>query len=187
MLSAVFLDRDGVINENREDYVKSLDELRFLPGVIGAIGRLTAAGFRVVVVSNQQGVAKGVIRPEALDEIDQALASELSAIGSRVGGVYYCPHLQQDNCACRKPKPGLLFKAASDMGFDVTRSILVGDSPKDVQAGRAAGCKTILALSGKTSPDEVAHLALQPDHIVADLAEAADLILREYGPDEVRS
>jgi len=182
MLSAVFLDRDGVINENREDYVKSLNELRFLPGAIRAIARLTSAGFRVIVVSNQQGVAKGVITRQALEEVERALTEELAAAGSKLAGAYYCPHLQEENCDCRKPRPGLMLRAASELGFDVADAIFVGDSHKDVEAGRNAGCRTILALSGKTAGDDVGGLPLQPDHVVADLAEAADLIVREYRP-----
>jgi D-glycero-D-manno-heptose 1,7-bisphosphate phosphatase len=183
MLSAVFLDRDGVINENRDDYVKSLDELKFLPGAIAAVSRLTSVGFRVIVVSNQQGVSRGMIAPESLEQIDSALRGELTAAGSEIAAIYYCLHLKEDDCDCRKPKPGLLLRAASDLGFDVTRSVLIGDSPGDIEAGHAAGCKTVLALSGKTAKVEVAGLKAQPDHVVADLPEAVDWILQGFTPD----
>lgn len=182
MLSAVFLDRDGVINENREDYVKSLDELKFLPGALESIARLCAAGFRVIVVSNQQGVARGVISPQALDDIDQALHSNLASLGSFVAGIYYCPHLNEENCGCRKPKPGLLLKAARELGFDVTRAILVGDSPRDMEAARAAGCLGALVMSGKCSADEAKRLDTQPDYVATDLTETVDWILSCFKP-----
>jgi D-glycero-D-manno-heptose 1,7-bisphosphate phosphatase len=183
MLSAVFLDRDGVINQNREDYVKSLDELIFLPGAIQAMARLTGAGFRLVVVSNQQGVGRGLISRDVLDDINDALRTELAAVGSKVAGIYYCPHLKEDNCSCRKPKPGLLLQAASDLGFDVTNAVFIGDSPGDVDAGLAAGCRTVLTLSGKTTDGDTASLMCHPHHVVADLSEAADLILERFSPD----
>jgi D-glycero-D-manno-heptose 1,7-bisphosphate phosphatase len=183
VLSAVFLDRDGVINENREDYVKSVDELKFLPGSVEAISRLTAAGFRVIIVSNQQGVGRGLILHETLEQINKALLDELASVGSGVSGIYYCPHLKEEDCACRKPKPGLLLQAAADMGFDVAGSVFVGDSVGDIEAGRAAGCQTILVLSGKTMEHEVAAMRTRPDHVVPDLSEAAELIVREFTPD----
>ena len=182
MLSAVFLDRDGVINENREDYVKSLDELKFLPGSVEAISRLTTAGFRVIVVSNQQGVGRGLIRHETLDQINKALLDELASVGSSISGIYYCPHLKEEDCACRKPKPGLLLRAAAELGFDVTRSVFVGDSTGDIEAGRAAGCQTILVLSGKTAEHQVDGLRVRPDYVVPNLSEAVDLIVGSFTP-----
>jgi D-glycero-D-manno-heptose 1,7-bisphosphate phosphatase len=182
MLSAVFLDRDGVINENREDYVKSVDELKFLPGSVQAISRLTTAGFRVIIISNQQGVGRGLIQHDTLEQINDVLHAELASVGSEISGIYYCPHLKEENCACRKPKPGLLLQAAKDLGFDVSDSVFVGDSAGDMEAGQAAGCQTILVLSGKTLAHQVEGLKAHPDHIVPTLSDAADLILKHFTP-----
>ena len=181
-MTVVFLDRDGVINENRDDYVKSVDELEFLPGAIEAAGRLSSAGIRIVIVSNQQGVGRGMISPESLEQINAAVLSKLAESGVDVSGVYYCPHLKEDDCECRKPKPGLLVKAAGELGFDLNSSVFVGDAPSDVQAGRAAGCATVLVLSGKTSSAEVHRLPVAPDHVATDLSEAVNWILQRYNP-----
>jgi D-glycero-D-manno-heptose 1,7-bisphosphate phosphatase len=182
ILSAVFLDRDGVINENRDDYVKSIDELEFLPGAVDAAGRLSAAGIRIVIVSNQQGVGRGIISPKSLEQVNAAVLRKLVESDVKVSGVYYCPHLKEDDCECRKPKPGLLIKAAADLEIDLNRSVFVGDAPSDVQAGRAAGCATVLVLSGKTSAEDVHRLPVAPDHVAADLSEAVRWILQSYNP-----
>ena len=182
MLSAVFLDRDGVINENREDYVKSLDELKLLPGAVEAIARLSRAGFRIVIVSNQQGVGRGLIQTETLELINRKILDELAAIGAAVAGIYYCPHLKEEDCECRKPKPGLLIKASKELGIDLARSVLVGDSPHDVEAGRSVGSLTILVLSGKTRPEEIPNLDAKPHYVAADLPEATDWLLRRFRP-----
>jgi D-glycero-D-manno-heptose 1,7-bisphosphate phosphatase len=180
LLGAVFLDRDGVINENREDYVKSIDELRLLPGAAEAVSLLNTAGFKVVLVSNQQCIGRGLITHETLAEINQALLSQLTAAGAEIAGIYYCPHLKEDLCSCRKPKPGLLLKAAKELDIDLTESILVGDNATDIEAGRSAGCFTILALSGKTRPSAVPGFSHKPDHVVADLREAVEWILHRF-------
>jgi len=182
MLSAVFLDRDGVINENREDYVKSLDELKLLPGAAEAIARLSGAGFRIVIVSNQQGIGRGLISPETLERINRKILAELAAAGAVVAGIYYCPHRKEEDCECRKPKPGLLRKASTDLGIDLAGSVLIGDSPRDVQAGRSVGSLTILVLSGKTRPEEIPNLDAKPHYVAADLSDAADWILRRFQP-----
>ena len=177
-MTAVFVDRDGVINENRDDYVKSLEEFKLLPGVVRSAARLTEAGLRIVIISNQQGIARGLISPEALRLIDERLLAELAGAGARVAGVYYCPHAKEDNCDCRKPRPGLLLKAAAELGIDLARSVFVGDSSIDIQAGVAAGCRTVLVLTGKTAPDQVSGLSPLPDHVARNLSEAVDWILQ---------
>ena len=177
-MTAVFVDRDGVINENRDDYVKSLEEFKLLPGAVRAAARLSAAGLRLVIVSNQQGIARGMISPEALRLIDERLLTELAGAGAQVAGVYYCPHAAEENCDCRKPKPGLLLKAAAELGIDLAGSVFVGDSPIDIQAGVAAGCRTVLVLTGKTTPDQVSGLSLMPDYVAQDLSQAVDWILQ---------
>src|SRR5713101_6581742 len=113
-MSTIFLDRDGVINENRSDYVKCWSEFRFLPGSREAIAKLTQAGHRIIVCTNQAGVAKGSISVETVEEIHRRMVAEISDAGGAIEKVYYCPHAKDENCACRKPRPGLLFKARDE-------------------------------------------------------------------------
>jgi len=173
----VILDRDGVINRNRDDYVKSVDEFEFLPGSREAVRRLTEAGLRVVVVSNQQAVGKGLMSPETLEEIDRMMKAGISEAGGRIDAAYYCPHLKEENCECRKPETGLLRRASRDFGVPLSQAVLIGDSPSDIEAGKRAGCHTIAVLSGKLSAEEIDDLTTKPDEVAANLEEAAELVL----------
>jgi len=169
----VFLDRDGIINEQiYGDYVRSPKQLRFIPGSLTQIARLTNAGYRVVVISNQQGIGKGLFTLDDLDEVTEAVRQAVSKAGGRIDAFYYCPHLQDDECRCRKPRPGLLLRAAEQLSVNLAETYFVGDSVSDVLAGQAAGCKTIL-VSADPNPNQTA----QPDHIAGSLAEAVAIIL----------
>src|SRR5262249_19711489 len=148
---AVFLDRDGVINYNREDYVKTPEEFVFLPGSAAGAARLTRAGRELFIISNQAGVGKGIITQAALSAITRKMLDGLAEAGARVNGVYYSPHPPDAGCDCRKPAPGLLRRAAQEHGLDLSRTIFVGDDRRDLAAGAAAGARTVLVLSGKTS------------------------------------
>ena len=148
--AAIFLDRDGVINENVDgDYVRSWDALRLLPGALEAIAALTRAGCPIVIVTNQQGVGKGLMASAEVDEIHRHLMAEIEAAGGRVAAVRYCPHLAADGCDCRKPKPGLLTSAAQELGIDLAKSVFIGDAETDVAAARAGGCRPILVRTGR--------------------------------------
>lgn len=142
---AIFLDRDGVINKKpkEHDYVKSWEEFFWLPDVKKAIKLANEAGFLVIVISNQRGVAKGLMTREDVEEINQKMVDELKVNGARVNGVYWCGHNYSDNCDCRKPKPGLILQAAKDCKIDLTNSWVIGDTKDDIKAGMAAGCKTL--------------------------------------------
>jgi len=147
----VFLDRDGVINAKAAegDYVKSWDEFRLLPGAAAALGLLTAAGRRVIVVTNQRGIARGRLDPARLAEIHERMGHELACYGGRLAAIYHCPH-DRGQCACRKPASGMLEQARREHpGLDFSRSVLVGDSLSDLQCGAAAGCAVILIGSGR--------------------------------------
>lgn len=176
-MRVVFLDRDGVINENRDDYVKNTDEFRFLPGSLDALRRLNAAGFRVAVISNQACIGKGLLTRETLTDIDRSMFSRVMEAGGEIAATYYCPHRPEDNCDCRKPAPGLLLRAGRDMEVNIEDTVFIGDNSKDVQAGRAAGCKTILVLTGMVSADDAGMIDPAPDLIAVDLAEAVDRIM----------
>lgn len=151
--AAVFLDRDGVINVDRGDYVKSWREFEFLPRVLEAFKLLATLPVRLVVVTNQSVVGRGIIPRAVLDDIHARMLHMISAAGGRVDRIYVCPHAPWDNCDCRKPKPGLLLQAQRELGIDMPRSYLVGDRDVDIQAGRAAGVKTILVSSARCGPD----------------------------------
>jgi len=173
MVRAVFLDRDGVINQKMPEgrYVTRWVEVRLLPGVAEAVKRLHAAGFQVVVVSNQRAVAKGLVTEEGLESLHRRIWQELFRGEKGFDAVYYCPHDTEPQCACRKPQPGMLLAAAQDRGIDLASSWMVGDSEIDVEAGRRAGCRTIriglTEIRSSTAADAVA----------GSLSEAANLIL----------
>ena len=175
-MKAVFLDRDGVINSDRDDYVKNPDELRIYPFAPEAIRRLGEAGWTVFVVSNQQGVAKGIIAEEDLLAMQREITRQVEDAGGRISGFYYCKHLESEHCACRKPQPGLILRAASEHGVDLGASIMVGDTQRDIDAGKSAGCRTVLVLTGKLTREDALHIASKPNFVADTLIEAADLI-----------
>jgi histidinol-phosphate phosphatase family protein len=140
---AVFLDRDGVLTRERPGYVKVPEELQVLPGIGQALRDLRKMGFRLVVVTNQSVVGRGLASDEQMERIHEKLRSELKQIGSSVDAIYYCPHLPGAGCDCRKPEPGLILKAAKDLGIDVSSSWMIGDKEIDVEAAKRAGCRAV--------------------------------------------
>ena len=177
--AAIFIDRDGVINENRADHVKSWSEFRFLPGAVEAIARLTRAGMRVFVVTNQAIVNRGMVSRSTIDEVNAAMVDEIERRGGRIEAVAYCPHRPDESCACRKPQPGLLLSLAGRFGLDLTNSTIVGDALSDVEAGRAVGSRAILVLTGR-GREQLARAmlaGLAEFTVVDDLAAAADLLV----------
>lgn len=176
-MGTVFLDRDGVINRNRPgDYVKSWDEFQFLPGARQAIARLTTAGYRLIVVTNQACVGKEIVSWAAMQEIHARMLEEIARAGGWIEAVLCCPHLANAGCGCRKPAPGLLTRAHEEYGIDLTRAVLVGDSVTDVQAAAAVDMPAIMVLSGhgRMADLESRSLSCRP---ALDLGHAAQLIL----------
>lgn len=174
---AVFLDRDGVINKKAPegDYIKSWNEFVFLPGAIEAIKKLNEKGFLVIIVSNQRGIAKGLLTEDDLNDIHTKMQEELEKAGAKIDGIYYCPHDIKDHCNCRKPNPGLLIKAAKEWNIDINQSWMIGDQPSDIEAGKRAGCRTILIKNtlASSAPKEP-----EPDLAAKSLAEAVDMLLK---------
>jgi D-glycero-D-manno-heptose 1,7-bisphosphate phosphatase len=166
MKKAVFLDRDGVINRKAPEgqYITSWKEMKFLPGVARAIALLNRARFRVIVVSNQRCVAKGLITLEDLYAMNRRMCKDLTASGAIIDDAYYCPHDKQPSCKCRKPAPGLLLRAAREHHINLAASWMIGDSGSDIEAGRSAGCSTALILHDHEAasgyPDVFAHSLL---------------------------
>lgn len=146
---AIFLDRDGVINRDSDLFIRSVDEFVLLPGSLEAIARLKEAGWAVVVCTNQSGVGRGLYSMATLDAIHNHLRALLAAVGTEVDGIYTCPHLPDTGCTCRKPKPGMLLRAASELNLDLAASFMVGDAPRDLEAGQAAGARPVLVRTGK--------------------------------------
>jgi D-sedoheptulose 7-phosphate isomerase len=140
----IFLDRDGVINENREDYVKSWQEFVFLPNAKEAFKLLTENNFKIIIVTNQSVVGRGIITEKQLQEIHKKMLEELESEGVKIEKIYYCPHTPWDNCTCRKPKPGMLLKASEELRIDLKDVWFIGDDKADLGAGNAARCKTLL-------------------------------------------
>ena len=145
----IVLDRDGVINEDRDDYVRSADQWVPIPGSLEAIGALTRAGFRIAVVTNQSGLARGFFDISGLNQMHRKLHETVGRFGGRVEMVAFCPHLPGDGCGCRKPKLGLLEEVQSRMGERLQGCLFVGDSSADVAAARAAGMVPVLVKTGK--------------------------------------
>lgn len=177
MRRAVFLDRDGVVNRKAPegDYVKTRAELELLPGVGGAVRRLNLSGWFVVLVTNQRGVARGMMTAQDLDEIHRDLAESLEKDGAHIDFISSCVHDTTDGCDCRKPRPGMLLTAAREHDLDLDTSWMVGDRPSDIAAGRTAGCRTILV--GPLAHDPVARENAGADRAVTDLAAAVEVIL----------
>ena len=178
---AIFLDRDGVINvpPARKRYVTQWNEFRFLPGVLSGLRKLRGTGRRVVVVSNQAGVGRGIFPRTRLQEITRNMRRAVETDGGRIHAVYYCIHTPQRRCRCRKPRTGLLLQAARRFSLDLKRSFVVGDNATDIEMGRTAGCGTVLVLSGMTGREEASRIQPAPDFIARNLADAVRWILRK--------
>ncbi len=159
-----------------EGYLDDPEEVELLPGVAAAIRSLREAGFAVVVVTNQAGIGHGRLTEGTLAEIHRRLVEELSREGAALDAIYHCPHTPEDRCPCRKPAPGMLLRAAEELGLDLSRSYMVGDMTTDIEAGRRAGCFTVLVRTGFGGADGRADSP--PDAVCDDLPAAAELILR---------
>jgi D-glycero-D-manno-heptose 1,7-bisphosphate phosphatase len=166
---AAFVDRDGTINVQppEHEYVTSLEEFSWLPGAPRGLAHLAEQGFALVVVSNQRGVARGLVTRELLREIEKVIQNELARHGCRIEAFRYCVHDEWEACDCRKPRPGMLLKAARELGLDLERSWMIGDSGSDIAAGRAVGCHT--ASVNPVRSDDA-------DVVAGSLEEAAALI-----------
>jgi D-glycero-D-manno-heptose 1,7-bisphosphate phosphatase len=189
---AVFLDKDGTLIEN-VPYNVDPERVLLAPGAADALRALASVGYLIVVISNQSGVARGVFDVSRLAEVERALRDLLSDEGVSLDGFYFCPHLPDGTvaeyaiaCECRKPAPGLVLRAADELGIDLERSWVVGDILDDVEAGRAAGCRTVLVDVGSET-EWIRSPAREPDHVVGDLPSAADVILKTPSLDPSRT
>jgi len=173
--SAVFVDRDDTLIAD-VGYCKDPDRVQLLPGVVEGLQRLSRAGMAIIVVTNQSGLGRGVFTEDDLSAVHARLRSELEASGVGLRAIYYCPHLPEDNCSCRKPRPGLLLKAASEMDLNLKTCFMIGDRELDLLAGRSAGTRTILVSKEVQERADVERIA---DFVVKNLVEAASVILNQ--------
>ena len=150
-LKLIVLDRDGVINHDSDQFIKSPAEWRPIPGSLEAIARLNQAGYRVVVATNQSGVGRGLFGMTTLTEIHEKMFKSLNLVGGRIDAVFYCPHAADSHCDCRKPKPGLMRQIALRYGIDLRTVPMLCDTVRDLQAAQAAGCEPHLVLSGRAA------------------------------------
>lgn len=177
----IILDRDGVINQDSDAYVKSVDEWIPLPGSIKAIAALSKAGFQVFIATNQSGIARGYYDDAELQAMHQKMLDLVHAEGGEIQGIEYCPHGPQDDCSCRKPKSGMIEAIERSLNMDFTEqpAIMVGDSLRDLQAGKARGCAPVLVLTGKGRDTQYKAIDFYFD-IYTDLAAFAIATLQKY-------
>jgi D-glycero-D-manno-heptose 1,7-bisphosphate phosphatase len=182
-LKLVILDRDGTINADSDDYIKSADEWTPLPGALEGVARLNHAGWHVVVATNQAGLGRGLFDMAALNAMHAKMHGALAAVGGRIDAVFFCPHAPDEGCACRKPLPGLFEKIGERFGVELRGLPAIGDSLRDLQAAARVGCETHLVRTGKCADlDEAALAALLAQvpgtRVHADLAAAAEFIVQ---------
>ncbi|NMG35310.1 D-glycero-beta-D-manno-heptose 1,7-bisphosphate 7-phosphatase [Azoarcus sp. TTM-91] len=175
-MKLIVLDRDGVINQDSDQFIKSPEEWKPIPGSLEAIARLNQWGWRVVVATNQSGVGRGLFGMDTLNAIHEKMVKSLAQVGGRLDAIFFCPHAADSTCDCRKPKPGLFHQLAERFNVDLTGVPAVGDSLRDLQAGTAVGCVPYLVLTGKgmktkDDPALPAGTLIYPDlaAVVADL------------------
>jgi D-glycero-D-manno-heptose 1,7-bisphosphate phosphatase len=176
----VFLDRDGVINRDSPDYIKSWSEFEFLPGSLAAIKLLTLNGFAVIVITNQSVINRKMVSGKALDHLHALMKKAVASGGGQIKDIFYCPHVPEDGCGCRKPNPGLIFKAKEKYRIHIAASVMVGDSAKDIECARNAGCgHAVLVKTGNGEDAEkiLKEKSITPDFIARDLLEAVGWIL----------
>lgn len=183
-MKLIILDRDGVINQDSDDYIKSADEWQPIPGSIEAIARLCDAGYNVAVATNQSGLGRGLFDLDALEAIHDKMREQVEIAGGHIAGVYYCPHLPTAGCGCRKPAPGLLDAIAHDFATSLSGIVFIGDSLKDLQAGATRQCRSILVRTGKGREQEGKLLdepcsRVRGAQIFDDLSSAVDSFLNE--------
>lgn len=175
----IILDRDGVINEDSADFIKSAAEWHPVPGSLEAIASLNRAGHRVTVATNQSGLARGLFSVQDLTAIHQKMHDALTHVGGHLDGIFYCPHHPDENCSCRKPKPGLLIDIMERFGVPSSEVWMIGDAKRDLLAAKAAGCHGILVKTGKGSVtvDQASQEWLKEVILLPDLAAAAEFLI----------
>ncbi len=189
----VFLDRDGTINRDSRAYVKCREEFEFLPGSLEAIRNLTVNGFVNIVITNQSAVPRQLISIDELESVHNMMARTVAQNGGEIKAVFYCPHMPEDGCDCRKPEPGLINQAREKYGIDLSSAVMVGDNAKDIECARRAGCgRAVLVRSGQDDDVEAELKTRQilVDYVAKDLYSAAEWIIERHsleGTEKIRN
>ena len=173
--NVVFLDRDGVINLDHSDYIKSWSEFKFIPRSIQAIKELTLRGFHAIVITNQSVINRNMVCDQGLEYILTMMKNEVRSGGGLINDIFFCPHIPEDNCNCRKPKPGMILQAKRKYDIDLADAVMIGDSAKDIECARNAGCGTAVLVktgNGVKAEKTLAEKKIYPDYIASDLYEA---------------
>ena len=175
MKPAIFLDRDGVIVENRDDYIRSWADVTFIPEALDSLASISQLEYLIVLVTNQSAVGRGILDIKDAKEINSRLVEEIRKAGGRIDGVFMCPHAPEFGCSCRKPKPGLLLAAAEELSLNLSQSIMIGDALTDIIAGQEAGVRNnFMVLTGRgAEQSKLSHPEdLEPFDIYASLLDA---------------
>ena len=178
--NVIFLDRDGVINLDSPCYIKRWDEYIFLPNSLDAIRLLTLAGYSLILITNQSIINRKWVHPEVLADIHLRLKNAVESHGGKITDIFFCPHTPDEGCCCRKPEPGLIRQACDKYAIELSKTVMVGDSAKDILCGKAAGCgRTVLVQTGngRTACDILSKKGVYPDAVVSDLLDAAHWIM----------
>ncbi len=176
----IFLDRDGVINADSPDYIKSWDEFNFLPGTLQALASLTRAGYRLIVITNQSMIGRGMVPLDVLEDMHRRMKLAVEQAGGAIYDIIFCPHRPDEKCTCRKPQPEMILEAGRRYDLDLSGTVMIGDNAKDILCGRHAGCgATILVRtgSGESALRDLAESGIAADAVADDLAAAARMIL----------
>lgn len=171
-VKAIFLDRDGTISDNKQDYIHKIEDFQFLPGAIEALQVLSKTDYKIIIITNQSGIARGFYTEDAFKTLSRWFLETLQEKGVLIDRIYHCPHAPDEDCPCRKPEIGMLMQAVKDFGISLNSSWLIGDDPKDVIMGRMANVKTI-----KLGTKMPSSLKLQPNYYAKNLLEAANIVL----------
>lgn len=181
-MKLVILDRDGVINFDSAQFIKSPAEWKPIPGSLEAIAKLNHNGYKVVIATNQSGIGRGLFDMDTLNSIHEKMHKALFAVGGRVDAIFYCPHAADSACLCRKPKPGMFKRISETLNIDLNGVVSIGDSLRDLQASVAVGCKPILVLTGKGEKTRAEGNLPEGTLEFADLATAVDMLLVKNKP-----
>ena len=180
MDKTVFLDRDGVINRDSPAYIKSWEEFTFLPGSLDALRELNKNGYRVILITNQSAVGRGMITSAGLNHMHQMMKDEIVSHGGLVSDIFFCPHMPDKGCDCRKPAPGMILQAREKYHIDLSQAVMVGDSAKDIECAGNAGCSRAVLVktgNGRQAEKQLIKKGIFPDYVAADLFNAAQWIM----------
>ena len=177
-MKLVILDRDGVINYDSDQYIKSPGEWKPMPGSLEAIAKLTQAGYKVVIASNQSGIGRGLFDMDTLNAIHDKMHRAVQSLGGRIDAVFYCAHTSESKCSCRKPKPGMFLRIGACFNTDLSEAFVIGDSLRDLQPAASVGARPVLVLTGKGGVTQAEGDLPEGTLIFSDLAAAVEHILK---------